>query len=132
MIANATGEACRVQGAVAYINLLGPRIGERPLQTMTDAAVHLRPLAWMLEIEAFTGLPHIEGWVDISDWLLIDPEAECDAREIVPCLPPVDLVSGDDWALGWADEINIIVEGVAAFPDARSFTIGGVSVTPHR
>lgn len=129
-IANAIGEACRVHGAVAYIDLLGPRLNGHPLQTMTDAAVHLRPLAWMLEIQHHVGLPHVEGWRDISPWLLVDPDDHVEAHQIVPPLAAVTLASTDKWALGWADEINIVVEGIASFPGARSFTLGGVEVSP--
>lgn len=130
-IANAVGEACRVHGAVAYLDPEGRRIKGKAPTTMALAAVHLRPLAWMLDTDDLYGLPDVQRWLDISSWLLADPTEVIAAARAVRRLPPVDLETADSWVLGLADDANIMVDGIASFIGARSFTLGGVQVSPH-
>ncbi len=129
-IANAVGSACRVHGLVSYLDPYGQQVHGKAPSTISSAAVHLRPLAWMLDTDDSYGLPDTQGWINISSWLLADPDEVLPAPLAVPRLPPVDLEMADSWILGVSDEATLMVEGVASFIGARSFTLGGIPVAP--
>lgn len=128
MIANGTGERCRVHGGMLYVLMAGPRINGQLLRWYADAGAHLRPLSWMLG-STEVGVPDIENWLDVSDWLLLNSNHEQISRTRVPSLPAVDLPNSEMWGLMTSDKNCITVEAAASFPGSTEWHLGGVPLT---
>jgi hypothetical protein len=128
-VALCRGVRARVSGSILWIDAArAVGQGGAQLGVHSRGQIYFPPLAWQLADLDPPPMPmepllDRQGWVDVSNWLLLDPRHEQDLNTLVPSLPAVTYPN-------WDPEHP--AGGIELFPSDSTFLLECEDVTSTR